>query len=139
MQHALFPLLLLHCTVRVVFRQGGVFHTSSGGHWTHDPGATIIVRESYFHSNTAGVDSGGVGYLGEFGTLTVEGDGNMFERNTCSGHGGVFASTSYTSITVEGGTFQGNGDGQVSTVKMTSPLKHCQPVFNGMAGSPGTI
>eukprot|EP00904_Undaria_pinnatifida_P010819 jgi/Undpi1/6868/HiC_scaffold_21.g09344.m1 len=107
-------LLLSNCTLKNNFSgdKGGVFHTSSGGHWTHDPGATIIVQESYFHSNTAGVDSGGVGYLGEFGTLTVEGDGNMFERNTCSGHGGVFASTSYTSITVEGGTFQGNGDGQ---------------------------
>lgn len=101
-----------------VFPKGGVFYSHVADDWIHEAGATIILRNSFFDNNTAGGDSGGVGYLGENGTLRVEGDDNVFYDNTCGTHGGVFAATSYTSIIVDGGSFKGNGHGEVSTLTL---------------------
>ena len=99
--------------------QGGALALSSGSSWTDDPGAILILRNSSFQSNTARLDNGGVVNVGEFAQATVEGDGNVFEGNTCGADGGVFASTVDTLITVEGGTFKRNSCLLVSYVSAT--------------------
>lgn len=81
---------------------------SSGDDWIDDPGGIVIMRNSSFESNTAGFDNGGVANVGEYAKLTVEGDGNRFEANRCSQDGGVFASTTDSLVTFEGGTAKGN-------------------------------
>lgn len=81
---------------------------SSGVDWEDEPGATVILRNSTFKSNTADAGNAGVVNLAEFTTLVVAGDGNVFEGNTCGDDGGVFGGTTNTNITVEGGVFRDN-------------------------------
>lgn len=80
------------------------------------PGALVIMRNSYFLNNTAGSDNGGVVNVEKLSNLSIEGDGNVFERNLCGQDGGVLALTSSTVVTIEGGTFKENGCGEVSCV-----------------------
>ena len=88
--------------------QGGVVALSSGEDWTDDPGATVIMWNSSFELNTADLDNGGVVNVGEFSNLTVAGDDNVFQGNNCTQDGGVIASTTDSSVVIEGGTFTGN-------------------------------
>lgn len=71
------------------------------------------MRNSTFDSNKADLGNAGVVYLGEFSFLLVEGDGNVFEGNTCGVHGAVFGGTTNTNITVEGGVFSDNAADKV--------------------------
>ncbi|CAM9130909.1 unnamed protein product [Laminaria digitata] len=66
------------------------------------------MRNSSFESNRADRDSGGVVSMAEFSKVVVEGDGNVFRGNTCDGDGGVFAASTNSSITIEGGLFIDN-------------------------------
>ena len=88
--------------------KGGVITLSSGEDWENIPGPTVILRNSTFESNTADLGNAGVVYLGEFSSLIVAGDGNVFSDNTCGEEGGVLGGTTNTNITVEGGVFRDN-------------------------------
>ena len=88
--------------------KGGVITLSSGEDWENIPGPTVILRNSTFESNTADLGNAGVVYLGEFSSLIVAGDGNVFSDNTCGEEGGVLGGTTNTNITVEGGVFKNN-------------------------------
>lgn len=81
---------------------------SSGSDWSTNPGPTVILRNSTFRDNTADLEDGGVAYLGDFVNVTVQGDGNVFERNTCGSDGAVFAVTTDALLTIEGGFFSSN-------------------------------
>lgn len=81
---------------------------SPGDDWEDNVGATVILRNSAFKLNTAESGSAGVVYLGDYSTLVVAGDENVFEANTCGEDGGVFAGTTNTTIFVEGGVFRNN-------------------------------
>lgn len=87
--------------------QGGVLTLSSGDS-CNKPGGKVVMRNSSFESNAADRGSGGVMYLGDFATAVVEGDANVFKGNKCFGDGGVFAATTNTSLTIEGGLFIDN-------------------------------
>lgn len=56
----------------------------------------------------ADLGNAAVVYLGEFSSLVVAGDTNVFEGNTCGGDGAVFGGTVDSNITVEGGVFKDN-------------------------------
>ena len=88
-------------------RQGSAIAISNGKSWTR-PGATVIMRNSTFTGNIADIGSAGTVNVGEFATARFEGDGNTFTGNVCGTDGGVLAATTDTSITVEGGWFEGN-------------------------------
>lgn len=75
---------------------------------SNDPAAKVVIRNSSFESNAADRGDGGVANIGDFAMAVVEGDGNVFEGNTCYGDGGVFAASANTSITIEGGLFIDN-------------------------------
>ena len=81
---------------------------SCGEDRTEEPGATAILINSKFESNTAHLGNAGVVYLGEFSALIVAGDENVFAWNTCGKEGAVFGGTTDTIITVEGGVFKNN-------------------------------
>ena len=81
---------------------------SSGDDFDSNPGATAIIRDSTFQYNRAELNNGGVAYLGDFANVIVEGDDNVFEMNTCETDGAVFAATSNSLVTVEGGSFHNN-------------------------------
>lgn len=87
--------------------QGGVLVLSSGES-LDDPGATVIMRNSSFESNSANLDSGGVVNMDDFTTAVVEGNDNVFDGNECYGDGAVFAASADSSITIEGGLFINN-------------------------------
>ncbi|CAM9462085.1 unnamed protein product, partial [Ectocarpus sp. 12 AP-2014] len=93
-------------------KKGGVVTLSSGegypGDDVNEPGPVAILRNSTFTDNSAHLDNAGVVNLGEFATLLVEGDGNVFAGNECGQNGAVFGATTDTSIVIEGGTFFGN-------------------------------
>lgn len=80
----------------------------SSGESLDDQGAIVIMRNSSFESNAADRDSGGVMSMAEFTTVFVEGDDNVFDGNECFGDGAVFAASSNSSITIEGGLFINN-------------------------------
>lgn len=111
------------------FLQGGALVLSNGE--AEFPGAHVIMQNSYFQNNTAGDDNGGVVNVGEFCTLSIEGDGNVFERNSCGQDGGVLATTTDTVVTIEGGTFEDNECGEVSCVSAA-----CVPIFTIAMVSP---
>ena len=67
----------------------------------------------------ADADNGGVVNVGEYATVLVEADGNVFEGNECGESGGVFAATTETRVTIEGGTFKGNSCGEVRVIFST--------------------
>lgn len=81
---------------------------SSGDDWTTRPGATVVLRNSTFESNTADLGNAGVVSLDKFTTLVVAGEGNVFEGNVCGEDGAVFAGTTDSHIVVEGGEFKDN-------------------------------
>ncbi|CAN0356022.1 unnamed protein product, partial [Ectocarpus sp. 12 AP-2014] len=93
-------------------KKGGVVTLSSGegypGEDVDEPGPVVILRNSTFTDNWAHLDNAGVVNLGEYATLLVEGDGNVFGRNECGQNGAVFGATTDTAIVIEGGTFFGN-------------------------------
>ena len=66
------------------------------------------MRNSSFEANRADRDSGGVVSMAEFSKVFIEGDGNVFRGNECIGDGGVFAASTNSSITIEGGLFIDN-------------------------------
>eukprot|EP00904_Undaria_pinnatifida_P010820 jgi/Undpi1/6869/HiC_scaffold_21.g09345.m1 len=105
-------LLLSNCTLKNNYcgKKGGALVLSNGE--AEFPGAHVIMQNSYFQNNTAGDDNGGVVNVGEFCTLSIEGDGNVFERNSCGQDGGVLATTTDTVVTIEGGTFEDNECGE---------------------------
>lgn len=76
-------------------------------------GADVILRNSTFMYNRAGLDNGGVVNVGSYGLLVVEGDDNVFAFNHAYDSGGLFAATSDTWIVVEGGEFLDNEAQQV--------------------------
>lgn len=115
--------------------QGGVLVLSSGDDWVEDPGAVVIMRNSAFESNTAGLDNAGVANVGEFASITVAGDGNLFKGNTCGEDGGVFASTTDTLVTVEGGTFEGNACEGVSRESSSHAVRGAAASKNFLADS----
>ncbi|CAM9271368.1 unnamed protein product, partial [Ectocarpus sp. 8 AP-2014] len=85
----------------------------SHGDWVsggggEEPGPVVILRNSTFTDNWAHLDNAGVVNLGEFSTLLVEGDDNVFAGNECGQNGAVFGATTDTVIVIEGGTFFGN-------------------------------
>lgn len=80
----------------------------SSGDSLSEPGATVIMRNSSFESNAADRDSGGVAEMAKFSMAIVEGDDNVFDGNECYGDGAVFAASTDTSITIEGGLFINN-------------------------------
>lgn len=73
-----------------------------------NPGGNVTLVNSRFKSNAACLGGAGVAYIGEFSTLLVAGDANVFEANTCGGNGAVFGGMINTTITVEGGVFINN-------------------------------
>ncbi|CBJ26637.1 adhesin-like protein [Ectocarpus siliculosus] len=93
-------------------KKGGVVTLSSGegfpGDAVDEPGPVVILRNSTFTDNWAHLDNAGVVNLGEFATLLVEGDDNVFAGNECGQNGAVFGATTDTVIVIEGGTFFGN-------------------------------
>ena len=93
---------------------------SCGEDRTEEPGATAILINSKFESNTAHLGNAGVVYLGEFSALIVAGDGNVFTGNTCGENGAVFGGTTNSIITVEGGVFKKNVAGAVGGCDSTS-------------------
>lgn len=95
------------------FPKGGVLSLSSGTNLTV-PGGIVIIQNSWFESNTAHFDNGGVMNLAEFAKATVAGDGNVFVGNTCGEDGAVVAATTDSSVDIEGGTFSRNNAGRVS-------------------------
>lgn len=98
--------------------KGGALTLLSGNDWHASPGATLILQNSTFQSNTAEFNDGGVVYLGPFATVIVGGDGNVFEGNTCGGDGAVVAASADAMLTVEGGLFLNNR----ATVRHITPL-----------------
>lgn len=96
------------CMGYAIFTQGGVLVLSSGDDRIDNPGARVTLRNSSFRWNMADLDNGAVANVEKFASILVEGDGNVFEGNNCGADGGVFASTTDTLVTIEGGTFQGN-------------------------------
>lgn len=101
------------CDISAI-KQGGVLALSSGNNLIDKPGAAVIMRNSSFEKNTAGLDNGAVANVEKFASILVEGDGNVFEGNKCGEDGGVFASTTNTMVTIEGGTVNGNSCDGVS-------------------------
>ncbi|CAN0005479.1 unnamed protein product [Ectocarpus fasciculatus] len=94
-------------------KKGGVVTLSSGDGFQGDveaekPGAVVILRNSTFTNNLADLDNAGVVNLGEYATLLVEGDGNVFAGNECGQNGGVIGATVDTVVVIEGGSFYGN-------------------------------
>ncbi|CAN0008375.1 unnamed protein product, partial [Scytosiphon promiscuus] len=103
-------LVLADCLLANNFagKKGGVITVSSGDDWEESPGGVVILRNSSFTDNRAHLDNAGVVNLGEFSSLTVEGDGNVFARNECGQSGAVIGATVDTSVVVEGGLFLDN-------------------------------
>ena len=81
---------------------------SSGYEWTFEPGAALVLRNSTFTDNLAHLDNSGVVNLGEYSSVVVEGDGNVFARNVCGGYGAVFGAAADARLVVEGGEFYEN-------------------------------
>lgn len=73
-----------------------------------EPNAALILRNSVFTDNWAELQNAGVVNLGEYATVLVEGDGNVFARNECGEDGAVFGATVDTMVVVEGGEFYEN-------------------------------
>ena len=71
------------------------------------------MRSSTFVNNFAELESAGAIYLNEYASALIEGDRNNFTGNICGTEGGVFAATTNTNVTVEGGWFKGNEAGEV--------------------------
>lgn len=78
----------------------------NGEDWEEGP--VVILQNCTFMHNQSGLDNGGVANLGRFGRLLVQGDGNVFAYNQNTYSGAVFAATTNTSITIEGGEFFAN-------------------------------
>lgn len=109
------PLILVRWTATLMTSpKGAVLALGDGQDWSVNPGGTVIMLNSFFHSNFADNDNGGVVNVGRFARLTIEGDENVFEENACGLDGGVIASTTNSSVTIEGGAFKGNKCGLVS-------------------------
>ena len=72
------------------------------------PGPTVILRNSTFESNRADLGNAGVVYVGEYASLIVAGDRNVFVANECGEEGAVLGGSIYSNITVEGGVFRDN-------------------------------
>lgn len=115
-----------------LFWQGGVLVLSSGDDWIDEPGAMVTLRNSSFRWNEADLDNGAVANVEKFALLTVEGDGNVFEKNACGADGGVIASTTDSLVIIQGGTFTRNTCLMVSRVpgaRCGSPIWRYQKVF----------
>lgn len=67
-----------------------------------------MLRNSTFTDNLADLQNAGVVNLGDFSSLLVEGDDNVFARNACGEAGAVFGATVDTRLVVEGGEFYEN-------------------------------
>ena len=76
-----------------------------------------FLRSSTFRNNTAIADNGGVVNLAENASVSVQGDGNLFEGNKATQDGAVFAATTSTVIDVDGGEFVDNQSDSVRRVK----------------------
>lgn len=88
---------------------------SGGEDWEDLSGAYVILHNSTFLANRAGLDNGGVLNLDEFSRVNITGDGNVFTENKCAISGGVLAASINTRVTVEGGEFNNNEAGEVSS------------------------
>lgn len=90
---------------------------SSGDDWELEPGGALVLRNSTFTDNLADLQNAGVVNFGEYTSVVVEGDGNVFARNECGAEGAVFGATIHTRLVVEGGEFY---DNEASDVGYTS-------------------
>lgn len=74
---------------------------------------SAFLRNSVFRNNTAAGDNGGVANLGEYASVSVQGEGNLFEGNQALLEGGVFSAATTSVINVDGGEFADNESEEV--------------------------
>lgn len=116
------PLVLPNLfTGNLATSKGGAIELLSGSDRDSKPGAGVVLRNSTFLASRSEVGRGGVLYLGEFANATVQGDGNVFEGNTCGSNGGVFAVAAGALVTVEGGSFTSNSGTVRRTTRTANP------------------
>ena len=95
---------------------------SGGTNWTYEWGASAILQSSRFSSNRGVLNNAGVVMMNDYTNVTVVGQENVFENNTCAQGGAVFGADTFSLVTVEGGTFVDNA----ADVKARSWPEHGQ-------------